>query len=144
MAWQTPKTDWSAHYDATGAFTGDYVNVVDYNRIKNNLMYLIDLAYPILYVPNVEVSADKTVTDFYYADEFNQIENGLQDLVDETNVYTYGQRQTFTDNGVFISYDELNRIESAELDLHGKITDSVHGAKRLSFRLGTSGRDIKI
>ena len=39
MAWQTPKTDWYGKV-IEGVYVGDRFNAVDYNRIKNNLIYI--------------------------------------------------------------------------------------------------------
>lgn len=38
--WKQPKTDWKIEYDENGDYIGDYFEVADYNRIKNNLAYL--------------------------------------------------------------------------------------------------------
>ena len=42
--WQTPKTDWYGSVDANGHYEGDRFNAVDFNRIKNNLEYLREMA----------------------------------------------------------------------------------------------------
>ena len=45
MAWTTPKTDWyGVTNPSDGVYTGDRFNAVDFNRIKNNLTYLRELA----------------------------------------------------------------------------------------------------
>ena len=44
MAWETPKTDWHGERDANGVYFGDRFNATDFNRIKNNLQYLRDMA----------------------------------------------------------------------------------------------------
>ena len=41
--WKQPKTDWKIEYDENGDYIGDYFEVADYNRIKNNLAYLKEL-----------------------------------------------------------------------------------------------------
>ena len=41
--WTTPKTDWYG-VSEDGVYRGDRFNAVDFNRIKNNLEYLRDLA----------------------------------------------------------------------------------------------------
>lgn len=43
MSWSTPKTDWNGE-TVDGVYTGDRFNAVDFNRIKNNLEYLRELA----------------------------------------------------------------------------------------------------
>ena len=42
--WQTPKTNWYGSVDANGHYEGDRFNAVDFNRIKNNLEYLREMA----------------------------------------------------------------------------------------------------
>ena len=44
MAWENPKTDWHSSFDGDGNYTGDHFNASDFNRIKNNLDYLRELA----------------------------------------------------------------------------------------------------
>lgn len=154
MAWETPKTDWSASYDETGLFIGDFFNVEDYNRIKNNLVYLRDLAAQLIYdMPDVTVGADKTVpdgdnpdfdNDNFFADEINLIEDALETIDENIGWADFGEKQTFYDNGRFIDAEELNRIESATLELYEVIENSIAKRQRLSFRLGTTASTIKV
>lgn len=154
VTWETPKTDWSAEYDDEGLFIGDFFNVGDYNRIKNNLLYLRDLAAQLIYdMPEVTVGDDKTVpdgdnpdfdNDNFFADEINLIETALQTIDEAIDWADFGDYQTYYDNGKFIDADELNRIESATLELYELITNSIAGKQRLSFTLGTSASTIKV
>lgn len=155
MAWITPKTDWAIIYDdVVNRYIGDYFNVADYNRIKNNLMELKELAKLLIYpVPNFTVGADKHFPDAehpdydndnFFADEINKIEDGLYALDEAMPFVNFGDKQTFFDNGRFIDYNELNRIESAQLRLYNILTDSIKGKLRLAFTLGMRGRDIRI
>ena len=70
MAWETPKTDWHGSSDSDGVYTGDRFNAVDFNRIKNNLDYLRELAIK-LYdeFSIVSLGADRTPVDYFYADK---------------------------------------------------------------------------
>lgn len=155
MAWITPKTDWASVYDdVTNRYIGDYFNIVDYNRIKNNLMELRELATQLIYpVPKFTVGVDKHFPDAenpdydndnFFADELNAIEQGLLALDEAMPFVDFGECQTFIDNGRFIDYAELNRIESAQLKLYNILTDSIKGKLRLAFTLGMRGRDIRI
>ena len=154
MAWITPKTDWKAEYDPIGQYMGDYFNIEDYNRIKNNLLYLRELATELFYgVPVIEVGVDKHYpvagnpdfnNDNYFADEINLIEDALQSLEDFINLFNHGNKQTFYANGAFIGYAELNRIESAELELYTYITDSINGKSRLALHLGQRENVIRV
>lgn len=145
MAWSTPKTNWKAEYDEDGLFVGDFFNVEDYNRIKNNLVYLSELAKQcVSNVPEIVVGDDKHYpingspdydNDHFFADEINLIENGLAALDNAMPFVDFGQKKTYYDNGKFIDYNELSRIESAELTLYDLLTSSVAGIRHLSFRL---------
>jgi hypothetical protein len=139
--WITPKTDWSARYDASGAFLGDFINIADYNRIKNNLDYLLDLASEIFIVPTVNLGNDKTYSDYPYADEWNLIETTLSDLCGLIGIVFPAIQ--FYENGTYIGFAELNRIESMELQLYGQITAAIAMRNRLAFTLATNRNTIK-
>lgn len=150
--WIQPKTDWNMRYDSDGLFIGDFINVTDYNRIKNNLLHIRDLASQLIYdMPTIVVGQDKHLpdndnpdfdNDNFFADEFNLIEDALEIIDDAIGWADYGEKQTFYDNGRMIGMDELNRIESASLELYDLLTNSLAGKMRLSFRLG--GGKIKV
>ena len=152
--WIEPKTDWSAQYSDTGRFVGDFFNVTDYNRIKNNLLHLRELATELMRdVPEIVVGVDKHFpdnanpdfdNDNFFADEFNMIEDGLEALDERMAFVYFGEKMTFYENGRFISADELIRIESAELKLYNLLTSSIEGKRRLSFRLGTRSSTIRV
>ena len=146
LEWIEPKTDWSAEYSDTGLFLGDFFNITDYNRIKNNLLYLRELATHLMYgVPEITVGEDKeSYEEYFYADEINLIEDGLKTLDDFIGWVDFGDKQTFYDNGRFIDADELNRIESAELELYNLLVNSIAGKLRLAFRLGTRENAIRV
>lgn len=146
MAWETPKTDWSAQYSDTGLFMGDFFNIQDYNRIKNNLLYLRELATQLMHnVPKITVGDDKESYDeYFYADEINMIEDALETIDLFIGWVDFGNKQTFYDNGKFIDSAELNRIESAELQLYDLLTNSIAGKLRLRFRLGTRENTIRV
>ena len=80
MSWTTPKTDWTAGYDGN-EYTGDFFNAVDYNRIKNNLIVLHELAERLYKtIPITSLGDDKAVGDYLYADEINNIEEALEKI----------------------------------------------------------------
>lgn len=128
MAWAIPKTDWAP---------GDRFNVTDYNRIKNNLAYLHDLGtelYPSFSIE--DMGADKDVTGHYFASEFNVLENNLNAINSGTYPRDYGGGQTFADNGPFIGYAELNRLEAAVLGIYNTLTSQKDGVNKLAITLG--------
>ena len=139
MAWQTPKTVWYGEV-IEGVYIGDRFNAVDYNRIKNNLIYLRDLAITVYESFNIEtVSNDKTTADFFYADEINAMERNLDTINNNTLKRNYGTRVTFSANGNTPVYTELNRLESAILDLYDRLSNQSEGRRTLTFNFGMKG-----
>ena len=139
MAWQTPKTDWYGEV-IEGVYVGDRFNAVDYNRIKNNLIYLRDLAITVYESFNIEtVSNDKTTADFFYADEINAMERNLDTINNNTLKRNYGTMVTFSANGNTPVYTELNRLESAILDLYDRLSNQSEGRRTLTFNFGMKG-----
>ena len=138
--WQAPKTNWYGGTDANGEYHGDRFNAVDFNRIKNNLIYLRDLAIKMYTEFDIEkVSDDKGYADYPYADEINTIESNLDTINVHTIIRDYGTKQTFNDNGAFIDFNELNRIESAELDLYNRLTNEHDGRRMFTWNFGERG-----
>lgn len=138
--WQTPKTNWYGAVDANGVYTGDRFNAVDFNRIKNNLQELRDLAVR-LYdeFDIVSVGADKTVKDYFYADEINQLEANLNTINSKTLKLSYGSTPTYMENGNTMDFAELNRLEGAILDLYEKIKNQVEGRRTFQWNFGIKG-----
>lgn len=139
MAWVTPKTDWYGYTDATGVYTGDRFNAADFNRIKNNLKYLRDLAIEIY--PEFDINdlgSDRTYSDFGpYADEINDLEENLTTIDNGTLNKGYGDGQkTYYENGYFIDFNELNRLESATLDLYNRLQNQYYGRRMFTWKLG--------
>lgn len=139
MAWETPKTDWYGE-EIEGVYVGDRFNAVDYNRIKNNLIFLRDLAVTVYESFTIEtVSNDKSTADFFYADEINAMERNLDTINDHTLHRNYGTRVTFAANGNTPVYTELNRLESAILDLYDRLSNQSEGRRTLTFNFGMKG-----
>lgn len=139
MAWTTPKTDW---YGAVvnGVYTGDRFNAVDFNRIKNNLVYLRDLAVKVYEEFSITaVGADKTTADYFYAEEINKMEQNLATINAKTLKMSYGTAPTYTDNGRTMDYAELNRLEGAILDLYDKLTNQYEGRRKFKWNFGMGG-----
>lgn len=129
MGWIEPKTNWTRD---------DRFNIQDYNRIKNNLIYLHEKAqalYQVFQIQDMgEDKADYSV--FFYADEFNLFEQNLETINQKIFTQDYGMTQAFYDNGPFIQWDELNRIESATLTMMELLNRQEAGLPRFAFRLG--------
>jgi len=131
MAWITPKTDWKST---------DYFNAVDYNRIKNNLLQISNMVGTLYLTTNLdgEILPDATYVDRPSAYKLNQIELRLASLADLVDA-DFGDSVTFSDFGLSIRFDELNRIESASFSLYNMIRNQLSALPMLSFRLGLQG-----
>lgn len=128
MSWQQPKTDWM----------DNRFNINDYNRIKENLEYLHEKAQNLYHIFQVEdLGANKAdYSEYFYADEFNAFESNLDTINNNIFSQEIGEKQTFFDNGPFIDWEELNRIESASLIIYRMLNRQEPALRRLSFRLG--------
>lgn len=136
VEWTTPKTDW-VHTDK--------FNVTDFNRIRNNMIWLHQKSIEIFseFYDIIDVETEYDVSDiatyrqYYKADDFNAFEENLDTINVHTIIQDYGARQTFYENGVFIRFEELNRIESAQLDLYRRLSLMKPSYKTLPLRLGS-------
>lgn len=128
--WREPKTDWKE----TDAF-----NIKDYKRIRNNLLFLRNRISDIWGEFSIEdMGNDPTDPKYIWKVRyFNAIEKNLETINQHSLlVKNYGFKQTFYNNGAFIGFSELNRIESATLQMKRIIDGWEAGLRRLSFRLG--------
>ena len=143
MAWVTPKTDWNGETAADGTYIGDRFNAADFNRIKNNLDYLRELAIK-LYdeFSIVSLGADRTPADYFYADEINQLEENLKTVNANSLRRSYGTAPTYVDNGNTMDFVELNRLEGAILDLYDRLTNELEGRRMLTWNFGMKGGDL--
>ncbi len=127
--WQAPKTDWK--------FT-DRFNIEDFNRIKNNLIYIWEQVQIIW--GNFEIldmGEDITSYSTYWdVNDFNAFEANVDTINEHMLSQDYGIRQTFYENAPFIKWDELNRIETATLRMKRIVDGRKASLVRLSFRLG--------
>ena len=140
MAWITPKTDWYGGIDADGNYTGDRFNAADFNRIKNNLQYLRDLAIK-LYdeFSIVSLGTDRTPADYFYADEITQLEANLNTINSNTLKRSYGSTPSYNDNGNTMDFNELNRLEGAILDLYDRLNNQSEGRRMFTWNFGMKG-----
>ena len=143
MAWETPKTDWYGGFNADGEYEGDRFNATDFNRIKNNLEYLKDLASR-LYdeFTIVPLGEDRTPVDYFYADEINQLEENLKTVNNGSLRRDYGTPPTYYDNGNVMDYNELNRLEGAMLDLYDRLTNESEGRRMFIWNFGMRGGEL--
>lgn len=135
--WQTPKTNWYGAVDANGVYSGDRFNAVDFNRIKNNLQYVRDLAITLYKEFDiVSLGDDRTEKDYFYADEINQLEANLNTINNNTLKLSYGTAPTYVENGNIMDFAELNRLEGAILDLYDKLTNQSEGRRMFQWNFG--------
>ena len=139
MAWTTPKTDWNGE-TVDGVYIGDRFNAVDFNRIKNNLEYLRELAIKMYEEFSIQsLGSDRTPKDFFYADEINALEDNLKTINNNSLKRSYGNVPVYVDNGNTMDFKELNRLESAILDLYEKLTNEYEGRRMFTWNFGMKG-----
>lgn len=139
MTWEAPKTDWFGQM-VDGVYVGDRFNATDFNRIKNNLSFLRELALKMYDEFTIHsLGEDRTPVDFFYADEINKLEENLNTINSNTIKRSYGVAPTYTDNGNTMTFTELNRLESAILDLYDRLTNQSEGRRTLQFNFGMKG-----
>ena len=134
MAWSTPKTDWNGE-TVDGVYIGD-----SFNRIKNNLEYLRELAIKMYEEFSIQsLGSDRTPKDFFYADEINALEDNLKTINNNSLKRSYGNVPVYVDNGNTMDFKELNRLESAILDLYEKLTNEYEGRRMFTWNFGMKG-----
>ncbi len=134
--WKTPKTDWTDK---------DRFELEDYNRIKNNIYYLWERACVLFSDFAIEAMGSDITSEAedFHVVYFNAFERNIDILNQKTYAQNLGIRQTFYANGVFIKWDELNRIENAAVKIKRIIDAKEKSAHRLPFRLGAP-RDLRV
>ena len=143
MAWETPKTDWSGDTNSEGIYTGDRFNAKDFNRIKNNLEYLREMAISLYKEFTIHsLGIDRTPSDYFYADEINMLEENLNIINSKSINRSYGSPPTYYDNGNTMDFAELNRLESAILDLYDRLSNQSDGRRFFTWNFGMRGGDL--
>lgn len=129
MAWITPKTNW---------VDGDRFNLdPDYNRIKGNIEYLIELSktmYLDYDTPSLETAS---IEGFPKVSFFNNVVDSTQAIL--SNCYSpIGTRSmhSYISNGIVWNASEMNAIEGNHLLLYKTLTGQKSGIRRLKITLG--------
>ena len=129
IEWKTPKTNW---------VETDRFNVLDFNRIKNNLEYLhfkASLMYKNFQLSNM--GEDIVSYESYWdVNWFNAFEENVETINNIIFTQDYGIMQRFFENGPFIKWDELNRIENACLQMKDILYRQEIGLRKIPFSLG--------
>ena len=138
--WETPKTDWHYEIDSEGLYVGDRFNATDFNRIKNNLEYLRELAIKMYDDFTIyALGTDRTPNDYFYADEINQLEENLNTVNQKSIKGAYGNTPSYTANGNIMDFAELNRLEGAIFDLYDKLSNQNDGRRTFTWNFGMKG-----
>ena len=127
--WTEPKTDWEST---------DYFNLTDYNRIKNNIAYLRELALEVFVdFPFEDMGDDKSsYSEYPYADEFNAMENNLESMRENTFLFDDSEPKQWYENQRTPNYEDFNRLENACLLFYNGFNGIKENKRRLPFRLG--------
>lgn len=136
VAWSEPKTDWYGYTDATGQYVGDYFGYRDFNRIKNNLDELKTIAeasYTYITIPWITITT-RSNNDLVSLEDMNDIEENLDNLNSASVSLDIGSVR-FTENTA-LTYQELNRIESACLSLYEEIANAASGRRKFTWNFG--------
>lgn len=80
----TPYTAWTIQYDSEGEYTGDFFNVEDYDRIKQNIEYLREYAYFLYGGFTLRGMAAVTVESYGYASTIDALYANLEAIAANT------------------------------------------------------------
>lgn len=141
MEWLEPKINWAVKYSEEGKYKGDYFCLSDYNRIKNNLSYLRELA--IQMYPNFGIDVMETLSreDYFYADIINKLEVNIDMIIAKTFPFKIEQTKRYMSNEPFLLFTDLNRIENTLLYIYHHLIGQYNGSMVLAFACG--GEDIQ-
>lgn len=126
-----PKTNWASD---------DKFNIADYNRILNNLKAIsstIEKVYK--QVETVDMGdeiPEESYSTYWDVKYFNAFEKNVATLETFLGIEATGFSKTFYPNGVFIDWQELNRIEKSIEDMAERLVREIACLERLDFRLG--------
>ena len=124
MAWTTPKTNWS---------NGDFYNIEDWQRMRDNAEYLCD-ACNAVNGTNIESKLPwKELNDILYYEDMNDLYSAVMKVA---SVYEKDYRFNFTANMSMLGAEELNRFESLELELYNYMKSQLSMLPRLAVVLG--------
>jgi hypothetical protein len=109
MGWLLPKVNWQPT---------DWINVADYNRWINNLGVLQELAHQLYIVRGIDLGEHQSYENYPYEDMLNTIEQALDKVNKGTFNFDIGDVKVYSANNPYFDYNEINRIESASLELY--------------------------
>ena len=138
--WEEPKTNWHGETDQNGKYIGDRFNASDFNRIKNNIQHLRDIAI-ILYntFDITSLGRDRTPVDYFYADEINQLWKNLNTINEKTFKINYTDIPLYEDEKRTMHYRELNKLEEAIMELYNLLKNQYYSRRKFKWSFGTCG-----
>ena len=138
--WTNAKTDWKST---------DFYNISDYERIRDNILWIKQLADSVIdkdtviaktytyNVPTLTNMADKEYSDITYASVLNTVENNFA-LINANTHEIADERNTFESNGAFYSHIQLNELEEMIQLLHDWLLWDMSGMRKTGFTLANS------
>lgn len=162
MAWTTPKTDWKIQPpDEYGRYNGDWFNWQDYERIRQNIIYLADEAnltwevdvplqkmwsideividYPeySLYMSGADITDQmRYAAPVIVEKQINPLEHNLDILANYIfRPDDYPATKTWRENGTTPTFNDLNRWESCCQTIYELVENTVFVGKKLPFTL---------
>ncbi len=128
MAWQTPKTVW--------AETDTFRLTPDYERIRDNLLYLRQRAAAVTHRPEYGPMEDHTVDGLPLADFFNRVEENLAALAAAVQTRPEYSTRSFSPGSLVWDWRDLERIERMLLKIYNDLNAIEDGQQKLAFCLG--------
>lgn len=128
MAWQTPKTVW--------AETDTFRLTPDYERIRDNLLYLRQRAAAVTQRPEYGLMEDQTVDGLPLADFFNRVEENLAALATAVQTRPEYSTRSFFPGSLVWDWRDLERIEGMLLKIYNDLNAIEDGQQKLAFCLG--------
>lgn len=116
----------------------DYINWISGQYTFSAIVTAIDnvLKGKAEYIEKPILSDMDNYASYWNVDHFNAIEHNLLSIANKVSTKDYGPYQTFYANGIFIGYQELNRIEKTCAELKTMIEDQANMVRRIPFKLG--------
>jgi len=122
MAYITPKIDWAVKVIG-GIYTGDFLNVSDYERITGNIDYLAKLMQTIYGTAiSLNPMPEKDVGSIPYASDFNAIEDNIDLLCQNLTLpSSWTGAKVWYANNPAPTVSDWNRWEQTILELKNRI-----------------------
>lgn len=128
--WIQPKTNWKKD---------DSINIEDFNRIRNNLLYLYEKSKIFYkdYNLSKKLVEEVTYSSYAYTEKWNFLEFTSNDIYNNTyKLNDVGSMKEFIIYQNYIDYNELNRLEKLCIKYYDLLKGQEDTIEKLSFTLG--------